>query len=85
MLGMCYILCMIRPSVFIASGTRGLGGSTPKFVFDIFHPFLVVFRHMVFYDGFLILVKKLGLLNNLGQWIMGFVCCRILYILYCKQ
>jgi hypothetical protein len=26
---------------------------------------------MVFADGFLILVTKLGLLTNLGQWIMG--------------
>jgi hypothetical protein len=40
---------------------------------------------MVFVDGFLILVKELGLLTNLGQWIRGFGCHRILYILYCKQ
>jgi hypothetical protein len=26
---------------------------------------------MVFVDGFLILVKELGLLANLGQWIRG--------------
>jgi hypothetical protein len=26
---------------------------------------------MVFVDGFLILVKELGLLTNLGQWIRG--------------
>jgi hypothetical protein len=28
---------------------------------------------MVFIDGFLILVKELGLLTNLGQWIRGFL------------
>jgi hypothetical protein len=33
--------------------------------------FLVIFQHTVFIDGFLILVKELGLLNNLGQWIRG--------------
>jgi hypothetical protein len=33
--------------------------------------YLAVFRHMVFADGFLILVKELGLLTNLGQWIRG--------------
>jgi hypothetical protein len=32
-------------------------------------PFLVVFKHLVFIDGFLILVKELGLMTNLGQWI----------------
>jgi hypothetical protein len=32
----------------------------------------VVFWHMVFVDGFLILVKELGLLTNPGQWISGF-------------
>jgi hypothetical protein len=31
---------------------------------------LAVFWHMVFADGFLILVKELGLLTNMGQWIM---------------
>jgi hypothetical protein len=29
----------------------------------------VVFRHMVFADGFLFLVKELGLLTNLGHWV----------------
>jgi hypothetical protein len=29
----------------------------------------VVFRHMVFSDGFLFLVKELGLLTNLGHWV----------------
>jgi hypothetical protein len=29
------------------------------------------FWHMVFADGFLILVKELGLLTNPGQWIRG--------------
>jgi hypothetical protein len=33
-----------------------------------------------FVDGFLILVKELGFFTNLGQWIRGFGCCRILYI-----
>jgi hypothetical protein len=30
---------------------------------------LLVFRHMVFVDGFLFLVKELGLLTNLGHWV----------------
>jgi hypothetical protein len=34
--------------------------------------FLAVFWHMAFIDGFLILVKELGLLINFGQWIRGF-------------
>jgi hypothetical protein len=29
----------------------------------------VVFRHMVFVDGFLFLVKELGLLTNPGHWV----------------
>jgi hypothetical protein len=33
--------------------------------------FLADFQHMVFVDGFLIPVKELGLLTNLGQWIRG--------------
>jgi hypothetical protein len=36
---------------------------------------------MVFVDGFLILVKELGLLTNLGQWIRG-LDAKILYV-YC--
>jgi hypothetical protein len=28
-----------------------------------------VFRHMVFSDGFLFLVKELGLLTNPGHWV----------------
>jgi hypothetical protein len=37
---------------------------------------------MVFVDGFRILVKELGLLINIGQWIRYFVCQGILYM-YC--
>jgi hypothetical protein len=44
--------------------------------------FLVVFRHMVFVDGFLILVKELGLLTNLGQWIRGLDAVGSIYV-YC--
>jgi hypothetical protein len=44
------------------------------------HPFLVVFWNMVFVDGFLIPVKELELLTNVGQWIRGFGCRGILYI-----
>ena len=29
----------------------------------------VVFQHMVFADGFIFLVKELGLLTNLGHWV----------------
>jgi hypothetical protein len=65
-------------------GGGGFGGSAPeKKIFFFLHLFLVaVFRHMVFANGFLILVKELGLLTNLGQWIRGFGCCGILYM-YC--
>jgi hypothetical protein len=33
--------------------------------------FLVVFQHMIFFDGFLTSFKELGLLTNPGQWIRG--------------
>jgi hypothetical protein len=36
---------------------------------------------MVFANGFLISVKELGLLTNMGQWIRG-GCCRILYVYF---
>jgi hypothetical protein len=39
-----------------------------------------VFRHIVFADGFLFLVKELGLLTNPGHWVKVPIC-----ILYCKQ
>jgi hypothetical protein len=42
--------------------------------------FLTVFRHTIFVNGFLILVKELGLLTNLGQWIRVFGCRKILYV-----
>jgi hypothetical protein len=59
------------------------GEIPPKFVFGFFCVrFLAVFRHMVFADGFVISVKELGLLTNIGQWIRDFGCRRILYI-YC--
>jgi hypothetical protein len=32
-------------------------------------PLLGVFLHMVFVDGFLFLVKELGLLTNPGHWV----------------
>jgi hypothetical protein len=35
--------------------------------------FFAVFQHMVFADGFLILIKELGLLSNSGQWIRGLI------------
>jgi hypothetical protein len=84
MLGMCYILCVRRgfpegriPLVW------GFGGNAPEFVFSIFYVcFSMVFQHMVFVDGFLILVKELGFLTNSIQWIRGFGCRRS-YILHC--
>jgi hypothetical protein len=64
---------------------RGFKGSTPeKKISTFFLPFLVVFRHMVFSNGLLISVKELGFLFKQGQWIKGFGCRGILYIvLYC--
>jgi hypothetical protein len=48
------------------------GVEPPKIFFGSFlRPFLAVFQHMVFTDGFLIPVKELGLLTNPGQWIRG--------------
>jgi hypothetical protein len=44
--------------------------------------FLVGFQQMVFVDGFPILVKELGLFTDLGQWIRGFGCHRILYMYF---
>jgi hypothetical protein len=66
----------------------GSGAVPPKnlFFWHVFASVFVVFRHMVFVDGFLILVKELGLLTNSGQWIRDFLCQGIICIvLYCKQ
>jgi hypothetical protein len=40
---------------------------------------------MVFIDGFLILVRELGLLTNMGQCIRGLDATEPMYMLYCKQ
>jgi hypothetical protein len=46
-----------------------------------FCPFLAILRHIVFVDGF-ILVKELGLLTNMVQWIRYFYAARsYMYIL----
>jgi hypothetical protein len=64
----------LKPPIW--EGCGGLGAGAPKkYFFGLFlvvfcFHFLAVFRHMVFVDGFLIPVKELGLLTNLGQWIM---------------
>jgi hypothetical protein len=68
---MRYILCTTRPSVYVALDVRegeGVTGGlhTPHFFCYFLCLFLVVFRHMVFTDCFLILVKELGLLSNSG-------------------
>jgi hypothetical protein len=83
-LGMCYILCMTKPSLFIALGTMsGVTGCLQGVA--VFASILVFFRKMVFGDGFLIPIKELEFLTNLGQWIRGFGCYEILYLLYCKK
>jgi hypothetical protein len=65
------------------SAQGGLGTNPPRFFFlgkcvTFFHFSVlpqfcvhcwVVFRHMVFADGFLFLVKELGLLTNPGHWV----------------
>jgi hypothetical protein len=52
---------------------KGFRGEAPEtFFFGKFlRPFFAAFWHTVFIDGFLILVKELGLLTNPGQWIRG--------------
>jgi hypothetical protein len=40
---------------------------------------------LVFVNGFLILVKELGLLTNLGQWIRVLDASGSIYIFYCKK
>jgi hypothetical protein len=80
--------CLAPP---IREGLGVQGGPPEKNFFfghvfgGFLHPFLVVFRHMVFADGFLILVKELGLLTNwvngLGVWMPQDPIC----IFYCKQ
>jgi hypothetical protein len=65
MLGMCYILCKIGPMYCTFIWEQG--GGAPRFFFVVFaFIFCGVSAH-----GFLILVKELGLLTNLGQWIRG--------------
>jgi hypothetical protein len=78
---MCYILCTTRCSVcYVASGMQGgLMNFFPWETCHIFASFLchldfcvhcwVVFRHMVFADGFLFPVKELGLLTNPSHWV----------------
>jgi hypothetical protein len=67
MLGMCYILCMTSSSVcYVASGAQG--GLRKKNCLRKRVAFLI-FRHMVFADGFLFPVKELGLLTNPGHWV----------------
>jgi hypothetical protein len=55
------------------STSRGGPGAFPsKFVFlprETCHVFRWFFRHMVFANGFLFLVKELGFWSNLGQWV----------------
>jgi hypothetical protein len=60
---MCYIL-------FMTIGPLN-GGFISQFILDIRPLFLAVFRHIVFANGFLIMVKELRLLTNPSQWIMG--------------
>jgi hypothetical protein len=78
MFGMCYILCNIGPMYYRLiwekggyGGVLGVQGWSPRFVFfwHFYIHFWQFFQHMVFTDGFLILVKELGLLTNLSQWI----------------
>jgi hypothetical protein len=66
---------------------RRFGGNRPrkenKKNWQFLHPFLALFRHMVFADCFLIPVKELDLLTNPGQWIMGLDATgSFIYILY---
>jgi hypothetical protein len=50
----------------------GVWGKCPrKKKLTVFCIFFLVFRHMVFANGFLIPVKELGLLTDPGQWIRG--------------
>jgi hypothetical protein len=70
LLGMCYILCMTSLSVaFFAS--RNVPHFLPRFSchLDFRVHYWAIFRHMVFVDGFLFLVKELGLLTNPGHWV----------------
>jgi hypothetical protein len=54
----------------VGAPLHGGSGVVPPKVFlgDFLYLFLAVFRHMVYVDVFLILVKELGLTNP-GQWI----------------
>jgi hypothetical protein len=78
LLGMCYIFCMNRTSVYVALDTqggkrgvkrplsRGFGGNAPRLFFTGFScSFLCGFLA----HGFLFPVKELGLLTNPGHWI----------------
>jgi hypothetical protein len=77
---MCYILCMTRTSVYVVGFQGVKGGGAPQFFFLGFScpkkkvlDFCVhlwgFFGTWFFVDGFLFLVKELGLLTNLGHWI----------------
>jgi hypothetical protein len=58
----------------------GVQGQHPREIYfssrNVSHFYLVFrvhcwtnFRHIIFTNGFLFLVKELGLLTNLGQWV----------------
>jgi hypothetical protein len=57
---MCYIIFLRKHVAFLP---RFLG------LLDFHVHCWVVFRHMVFDDGFLFPVKELGLLTNPGHWV----------------
>jgi hypothetical protein len=65
---MCYIICMTKPTCCVVLGAweasyRGVvgGGAKPLKNGIFLHLLFSEFRHTIFTDGFLILVKELGL------------------------
>jgi hypothetical protein len=73
---MCYILCTTRHSVYYVASDAwgGLRNFLPRKCVTFFASFFVsivgwFFGTWFFVDGFLFLVKELGLLTNPGHWV----------------
>jgi hypothetical protein len=70
---MCWVCFIFFAQLELVSTWGGSGEFPQKNKIDIIYiHFLAGFQHMIFFDGFLILVKESGLLTNLGKWIRGF-------------
>jgi hypothetical protein len=73
--GECWVCVIFFARVVVVCNplrSGGFGGNTPEFCFlprETCHIFRWFFGTWFFADGFLFLVKELGLLTNPGHWV----------------